>query len=227
MDIGIIGTGNMGRVVGLALAERGHRVFFGARDGGDGARAAAMSAGTAAHGSNDEAAAFGEVLLWTIRGVAPAEVIADLSRVRGKVVVDVNNTAVPPDGAMGPPRGERSQAERLAAALPGARVVKAFNTMAQEVFALEPEVLAAQRVSGFIAGDDAAAKEVVGRLVADLGFEVRDAGALLEARRLEGLADFVRHMMGRGLGVYATLSVHVVPEATSARFGGRQPTRLP
>jgi 8-hydroxy-5-deazaflavin:NADPH oxidoreductase len=70
MKIGIIGSGNMGRSLGILWAEQGHQVFFGARTLEKG-RAIADAAGQGTQGgTNDQAAAFGEVLLYSVRGAS-------------------------------------------------------------------------------------------------------------------------------------------------------------
>ena len=106
----------------------------------------------------------------------------------GKVLVDATNPVRRGAGGMEVDEGPKgdSGAERVAAIANGARVVKAFNTtgfnnMANPVYGGEPTVM-------FVAGDDAAAKETVLRLAADLGFDPVDAGPLLRARELEHLA---------------------------------------
>jgi 8-hydroxy-5-deazaflavin:NADPH oxidoreductase len=219
MKIGIIGSGNMGRVLGRLWVELGHDVLFGAR-AEDQARAAAAGA---PHGDNDSAARHGDVVLWSPRGVPPEQVLRDVSLLDGKVVLDVGNTQVPPDYALGPSRGERSLAEQLAGSLPRARVVKAFNTMAQEVFEHSP---AANGVSAFLAGDDPEAKAIAARLAMQMGLSPIDCGPLAAARMLEGFADAIRVLMGT-LGVYATISVHVLPRPSTSRLGERTATRLP
>jgi 8-hydroxy-5-deazaflavin:NADPH oxidoreductase len=72
MKIGIIGVGNMGRGLGQGWARAGHQILFGARDAEKGRAAAAESgSATAKAGSFDDAAAFGEVVLHTVRDVLP------------------------------------------------------------------------------------------------------------------------------------------------------------
>jgi len=169
MRIGIVGTGNMGRSLGALWAERGHDVLFGAREVGKAMAAAELAGCGARAGGNDDAAAFGDVLLWGVRDVPAAEVLSDLRVLDGKVVLDPNNRPTPTDFTMGPRDGV-SHAERLQRQLPHARVVKAFNTMAQEVFELSPEPLRAHEVSVFLAGDDADAKRVAADLTREIGF---------------------------------------------------------
>lgn len=224
MKIGIIGSGNMGRSLGLLWAER-HQVFFGSRDPAKGEAVAATAGPNAQGGSTDQAAAFGEVLLWTARGILPSQLLSDPAVLTGKVIIDCNNWEIPADFAY-PPIVE-SLAEQLAQDAPQAFVVKAFNTMAQEVFELSPSPLQDHRVSVFVAGDAAPAKATVMNLAAELGFVPVDAGGLRNARLLEGLGDLIRYLIiGQKLGSYATLSLQVLPAAETERLGGRQASTL-
>jgi len=226
MRIGIVGTGNMGRSLGALWAERGHDVLFGAREVGKAMAAAELAGCGARAGGNDDAAAFGDVLLWGVRDVPAAEVLSDLCVLDGKVVLDPNNRPTPTDFTMGPRDGV-SHAERLQRQLPHARVVKAFNTMAQEVFELSPEPLRAHEVSVCLAGDDADAKRVAADLTREIGFVPLDLGPLAAARLAEGMADFIRYVMGTGhQGPTATVSVSVLPLPEGQRLGGRQPSSL-
>lgn len=102
MKIGIVGTGNMERVLGLVLAERGHQVFFGARDLERAARTARLSEFDTRSGSNRQAADFGEVIFYNPRDVDPREVIDDIHAVDGKIVVDAHNGSVPDGFAFEP-----------------------------------------------------------------------------------------------------------------------------
>ena len=221
MKIGIIGSGNMGRTLGILWAEQGHEVFFGARTAEKG-KAVAFSAGQGTQGgTNDEAAAAGEVLLYTVRGVNPAEVLTEIKVLDGKILIDCNNFDIP-EGFAFPPI-TKSLSEKLAEEVPNARVVKAFNTIGQEVFELAPNPLQDYGVSVFVASDDESARTTVMSLALALGFVPIDAGALRNARFLEGLSDFVRILaIGQNLGFLTTLSVNVLPPATQQRLGGRQ-----
>lgn len=225
MKIGIIGSGNMGRSLGILWAEQGHQVYFGARTVEKGKAVAETAGNNTQGGTNDEAAAFGEVLLYTIRGVNPAEVLSDIEVLSGKVLIDCNNFEIPEGFAY--PAIEQSLAEKLALAVPRAKVVKAFNTMAQEVFELATTPLKDYNVSCFIAGDDGEARNTVMKLAEDIGFNSVDCGGLRNARLLEGLGDFIRFMIiGQKLGAYATVSVNVLPAAEKERLGGRQVSDL-
>jgi predicted dinucleotide-binding enzyme len=105
--------------------------------------------------------------------------------VSGKVVIDATNRMS--FGADGPDIDTgSSNAEELAALLPEARVVKAFNTL----FASHQADPIAQGVQldGYVAADDDAARAVVLELVESIGLTPVAVGPLVRARQLEGLA---------------------------------------
>src|SRR4051794_33541299 len=96
MKIGIIGTGDMGRTLGVRWAQLGHAVRFGSRDPAK-ASAAALAAGPAAEaGDTDAAAGFGEVVLYTVRGVVPSRLLREPAQLAGKIVIDCNNSDYDP-----------------------------------------------------------------------------------------------------------------------------------
>jgi 8-hydroxy-5-deazaflavin:NADPH oxidoreductase len=221
MKIGIIGTGNMGRALGLRWARGGHEVLFGSRDRSKAEAVAAGSPGSARAGDFDAVAAFGDVVLYTVRDVFPSSLLRHPQVLDGKIVIDCNNSTIlgldVPDPEHRP--GVHfttlipSLAERLAADAKGARVVKAFNTMASQVIELDRETLLPHRISVFLCSDDPQAKTVVSGLAEELGFVAVDSGELDRARLVEAVADFIRfQILGMGLGPFATISVKVLPQ---------------
>jgi predicted dinucleotide-binding enzyme len=211
VKIGIIGTGNMGRALGLRWVRGGHDVLFGSRDRTKAEAVAAGTRGQAGAGELDDAAAFGEVILYTIRDVLPSRLLREPLALAGKIVIDCNNSDMPGDFRFATPIP--SLAERLAADIPYARVVKAFNTMAAQLIELDRETLAPHRVSVFLCSDDAEAKAVVSGLAKELGFAPVNSGELERARLVEAVADFIRFQIaGMRRGPFAAISVHQVQE---------------
>ena len=189
MRIGIIGTGPVGLTLGNVWARAGHEVVFGSRDP---ARAAEAVRGVASATSQEQAAAFGEVVLWTPRGVMPA----DPDMLAGKIVLDPNNRGPGPSGDYASPRPEGpSFAEQLQASAPRARVVKAFNTVVMRLLREDPERLRASGAQVFLAGNDAEAKAVAAALAADIGLGAVDLGRLEAAWMAEAMADTFRQSM--------------------------------
>lgn len=191
MRIGIVGVGPVGRTLGTVWARAGHEVSFGSRDPARAAEAAAGIARARAT-TQEEAAAFGDVVLWTPRGVMPA----DPGMLAGKIVLDPNNREPGPNGNYASPRPVGpSLGEQLQAAAPRARVVKAFNTVVMRLLREEPERLKASGAQVFLAGDDTEAKGVAAALAADIGLGAVDLGGLEAAWMAEAMADTFRQAM--------------------------------
>jgi 8-hydroxy-5-deazaflavin:NADPH oxidoreductase len=127
----------------------------------------------------EEAAAFGEVVLVAIPFFAyetlPANQLAE------KIVVDAMNYYEGRDGQMD--FDGLTSSELVARAHPGARVVKAFNTMYYETLATGGHPSGDSRLVLFVAGDDAEAKGIVSQLIEQIGFAPVDTGSLGEGGR--------------------------------------------
>jgi len=185
MKIAIIGAGNVGTALATSFARAGHDVTIASRDPQD-AGGAATATGARVATSNAAAVAGAELVVLAIPFSSAADVAREIApAVAGKPVVDATNRMS--FGAAGPEIDtSSSNAEELAALLPGAHVIKAFNTL----FAsrqVEP-ASSGLELDGFVAGDDPSAKALVLELVASIGLHPVDVGPLARARQLEGLA---------------------------------------
>ena len=184
MKIGILGAGFIGRAVARLAVEAGYEVML------SNSRDPRTLTSTAIAikcriGTAKEASEFGEVVLVAI----PFYAIGDIAPepLAGKVVLDANNYYPGRDGAVAElDEHKTTTSELLAARLPGAKLVKAFNAI------LEKDVEADARPSGApdrralpIAGDDAEAKRVATVILDKLGYDVVDAGPLAEGWRFE------------------------------------------
>ncbi len=161
-------------------------------------------------GNNKEAqrnaVADAEVVIVAVPFTALDDVVKNVgSSLTGKIVVDATNAL---DAKMNLALGyTTSAAEELQKKLPGARVVKAFNT----VFAqhMDTGKVGSTSLSGFVAGDDADAKQVVTALLQDIGFETVDAGPLRNARLLEPLG-YLNIQLGYVLGLGTNIGFKLV-----------------
>ncbi|HET7704084.1 MAG TPA: prephenate dehydrogenase/arogenate dehydrogenase family protein [Candidatus Limnocylindrales bacterium] len=213
MQIAIIGAGNVGRALATSLTRAGHDVTITAEHP-ENAAAVATETGATAGTSNAEAASAADLVVLAVPAQSIGQIAGAMgSSLDGKVVIDVSNRPTPtPDGT------PTSIAEELQVSLPGARVVKAFNT----VFAsrqADPQV-AGIAPDGFVAGDDASAKQTVLDVVESLGFRPVDAGSLASARTLEGMAwlNIQRNLAG---GTWQDAWVLVGPETLVADADSR------
>ena len=178
MRIAIIGAGNVGGALGTAFSAAGHEVVFGVRDPSSEKTTAAVSAATGARAETPEEAVVGaDVVLFALRWDAATGIAASLPSLDGRIVIDAMNRF----------SGDstRSSTQDLAGLMPGARVVKAFNTTGFENMTTAGD--RHDKAAMFVAGDDAEAKRVAMDLAADIGFEPYDAGAVENAKILEDM----------------------------------------
>jgi len=198
MNIGILGTGNIGSGLGKRWAESGHAVFFGSRTP-EKAEALAKTIGHGAlAGTYEQAAIFADVILLAFPWSACDDILSTCGALDGKILIDCIN----PLGkdyrslTMG---YETSTAEEIAKRVPGAKVVKAFNSISDKVIRLGAD-FNGQIATAFYCGDDADAKKAVHELIASIGFEPVDSGELKNARYLEPMAALFINVAMNGQG---------------------------
>jgi predicted dinucleotide-binding enzyme len=182
MKIGVIGSGRIGSTIGGLWAKAGHEVVFSDRDAETAKRAAEAAGGKARAGSVAEAASFGNAVLIAVPyGALPAVQKEVGDKLKGKVVIDPNNPIPGRDGELGVKAREKGAGLSTAALLPGAHVVRSFNSWGYGLMAREAN-RPAPRMAMPVAADDAAAKKLGLRLVQDAGFDAVDAGSLADSR---------------------------------------------
>jgi predicted dinucleotide-binding enzyme len=192
MKVGILGSGDVGQALGRGFARHGWEVMVGSREpSSEKLTAWRAAAGAKAHtGSFTEAARFGEVVVLATNG-AGTESALDLAgpgHFRGKLVLDATN---PLDFSKGMPPGlfvgtTDSLGERVQKKLPGAKVVKCFNTVSN------PQMVDPKYEQGtppmLLCGDDAEAKKQAEKILRELGWpSALDVGGIESARWLEAL----------------------------------------
>jgi 8-hydroxy-5-deazaflavin:NADPH oxidoreductase len=199
MRVTVIGAGNMGSAFVKQLTHAGHQVSVTARDGGKASQVAAANPGAKAVGVADSAVDADAVVLAT--GYADAAgALKAVGNLQGKVVIDITNPLTP--DYMGLTLGHSSSAaEEIAKAVPGAEVVKAFNTLFAQVLTDGADFGNGQKATVFVASDSARGKQIASTLAQSMGFAVVDAGGLKNARYLEPLAGLNIYLgYGAGLG---------------------------
>jgi hypothetical protein len=186
MRIGLIGAGRIGGTVARLAVEHGHDVVVSNSRGPQTLGDLVTGLGRhAAAGTVAQAAAAGALVVVAIPLKSYQQVPA--AGLAGKTVIDADNYYPDRDGQF--PQlddGSTTSSELLAAHLPGAHVVKAFNTIYYRDLASQgaPAGTPGRRALP-IAGDDAAAKAAVTGLIDQFGFDVVDVGPLAEGRRFQ------------------------------------------
>jgi 8-hydroxy-5-deazaflavin:NADPH oxidoreductase len=197
MDLAIIGAGNIGGTLGRLWVRAGHRVMFGVRKPQALQALLAELGGAARAGTAAEAARSAEVLVFAgPYGAWPEFARENLDTLKGKVVVDAANPYAARDGAivdavahMGGGAGTYT-----AHLLPGAHLVKAFNSM-YWVDLRDQAHRAGERLAVPMAGDHDAANGVVAQLATEAGFDPVWVGGLARSAALDpGSAIYAKSM---------------------------------
>lgn len=199
MKIGIIGAGNIGATAARLFVGAGHEIAISNSRGPDSLRTLAGELGSRAQAMTvSDAARFGEVILLAVPWRSP-EALPAPEFLKGKIVIDAMNP-YRPDFTI-EDLGSSTSSEETAKRLPGARLVKAFNTIYYQHLASRGRagLPVEQRHAIFVAGDDADAKRVVMRLIEEIGFAPVDTGSLREGGRMQqpGSAIYNQPMTGQ------------------------------
>ena len=170
MNITVIGSGNMGAAFVKQLTQAGHTVSIISRNA---AKAQELAATYGARVVTPAEAAKAELLVLATGFADAVPALSALGDLTGKTVIDITNPLTA--DYMGLTIGHStSAAEQIAAAVPGARVVKAFNTLFAQVLGAGADLGNGQTATVFVAADDGAAKQAVVGLAQGLGFSVVD-----------------------------------------------------
>lgn len=190
MKIGVIGSGDVAKVLGSGLLKHGHDVMMGTRETARLSDWAKQNPKGKVGGFAD-AAKFGELVVLAVKGTAAAEALraAGATNLAGKVVMDVTN----PIADSPPTNGvlkffttlDDSLMERLQREFGAARFVKAFNSVGNAAM-VNPQFKGGKPTM-FICGNDEAAKKTVGSIIDQFGWETADMGKVEAARAIEPL----------------------------------------
>ncbi len=186
MRIGVIGSGHIGGTVGGLWVKAGHPVLFTSLHPEELKDMVAALGALAQAGTAEQAIAFGDALFIAVPYGALPEIGRDYgAALEGKIVLDAGNAVAARDGAA---IAEEAQTNGIGVTsqkyLPGARLVRAFNTINYKILASEanrPD----PKLAIPIAGDDPQAVQVAAELVRDAGFDPVVVGKLKDASRFQ------------------------------------------
>jgi 8-hydroxy-5-deazaflavin:NADPH oxidoreductase len=185
MKIGVLGAGNIGATSARLFIAAGHEVAVSNSRGPESLRDLVRELGPQAHAMTvDDAARFGEVVLLAVPWRTP-EALPHAELLRGKIVIDAMNPYRADGGFYD--LGGSTSSEEVLKRIPGARLVKAFNTIYYVHLASRgrKDLPADERHTIYVASDDAEAKKVVARLIEEIGFTAVDTGSLHEGGRMQ------------------------------------------
>ncbi len=207
MKIGIIGSGNMGSALARRITTAGHDVLMTAKDLKEADKIAKQIGPRVKAVSPAEVSKGVDLLIAATPAGEQVAALKSCGELKGKIVIDIANP-LKPDMSGLTVGHTTSFAEELAKAVPGAKIVKAFNTVFAQVLAEGPDFGNGLRAAAFYCGDDEGAKKEVYKLIESMGFDPVDAGPLANARYLEpmGMLNiWFGYMAKRGTGIALNL----------------------
>ena len=192
MKVGIIGSGNVGRVLATGFLNEGNEVMLGTRNTSKEDVVKWKKENTnGLLGSFQETAQFGEIIVLAVSGLVVEDAInlAGKEHLSNKVIIDTTNpiAAVPPENGVIRyfTTLEESLMEKIQKIVPDAKVVKAFSCVGN-AFMYKPNFNGSIPTM-FICGNDDAAKKTVTDILTSFGWETEDMGKVEAARAIEPL----------------------------------------
>jgi predicted dinucleotide-binding enzyme len=183
MNIGILGAGNIGATLAKLFGHAGHHVRIANSRGPQSLAVLCAELGENVRPATPEdAVAFGDIVVLAVPWTQKEDAIPDAGPYDDKIVIDAMNPYT--EDFELEDLGHRTSSEIMKTLVPGAHLVKAFNTIYYKRLASEGKLPGAKdRLAVFLAGDNADAKAAVAALIDEIGFEPVDSGSLAEGGR--------------------------------------------
>jgi predicted dinucleotide-binding enzyme len=177
---GIIGAGNIGRSLAGHLLSAGYKVILSNSKGPDSLKNTITALGEGASAGTPKDAASADIVILALPWLTLSK-LPELTDWNGKLVIDATNQYTSFEPLVLADLGDVASSEIVSKTLPGARIVKAFNTLWFKILASNPEQSGGHRVI-WISGDDAEAKTEIGEIIDSLGFASVDLGSLAHSK---------------------------------------------
>ncbi len=181
--IGIIGIGAIGQALAKQGVRAGLKVTLSNSRGPESLTDIVGALGPNARAGSVRDAAAADIVVLSVNWAQLPSALAGLPSWDGRIVIDATNPVIQP-GFQLAELGGRNSSEVVTDMLPGARLVKSFNTLLSAVLASDPQQAGGKRVV-FLSGDDAPAKSTVEQLIDRLGFASIDLGSLAVGGKLQ------------------------------------------
>jgi hypothetical protein len=183
MSYAIIGSGKVGQALATAFARKGLEVAIASRRSAEALAPVAKAIGPTISPKSLKDAVQADIVLLAVPFGTQKDIAKAAERWQGKIVIDVTNAyGVAPEEL-----GNLPSSVVISQAFPGAKLVKAFNSLPAEVLAEDPNVKGGRRVV-LLSSDDEGAATRVATLVEQLGFapvqlgKLAEGGLLIQAR---------------------------------------------
>jgi predicted dinucleotide-binding enzyme len=178
MELGTIGAGDFAQAFAKRALKAGYKVTLSNSRGPESLREIVNQLGPGAMAATKEQAAACEMVLLAVPWDNVPGTLASLPKWKNQILIDATNPYHGKAGNFKPANvGNLSTSQLVAALAPGARVVKALNTMSVPNLEADPVINGARRVA-FISADEDAAKRRVETLLKAFGYSAADLGNL-------------------------------------------------
>jgi predicted dinucleotide-binding enzyme len=177
MKIGIIGAGGIAQAIAQQALRAGYEVILSNSRGPETLQPLLQALGAGVTADSVHAAAQADLVVLAVPWSHVAKALAGLPDWSGRILIDATNpTDGPPDFKLAE-LGGKTSSQVVASLAPGARVVKALNTLTVAHLRADPRASGGRRVL-FMSGDDAPAKQEVATVLGRMGFATIDLGSL-------------------------------------------------
>ena len=192
--IGIIGAGRIATAFAKQLLKSGFRVIISNSRGPSSLASPVINLGPEAKAGTTHEAAQAEIVILAVQWSHVVQALTNLPSWNGRILIDATNPGIyfNPDLKVAD-LGGRTSSEFIAGLVPGARLVKAFNTLCYKIIENHSEQAYGRRII-FISGDDVYSKRHCSHLIRQLGFEPVDLGGLAFGGRLYQIGGPLSHL---------------------------------
>jgi 8-hydroxy-5-deazaflavin:NADPH oxidoreductase len=182
--VGTIGAGVVAQAIAGHAVQAGHQVILSNSRGPESLAELVARLGANASAGTVAEAAQADLVILAVGWDQVPEAVHDLPEWNGRIVIDATNQWQDFSTGTAVDLGDQTGSERNAALIPGARIVKAFNTLYGRITAQNPRRTDGHLVA-FLAGDDTDAKATVSAFIDSLGFAPVDLGELRTGRLMQ------------------------------------------
>ncbi|MCJ8206791.1 NADPH-dependent F420 reductase [Pseudomonas sp. RGM2987] len=183
MKIGFIGAGPVAQTIAKHVLSVGHQVVLSNSRGPESLAGLVAELGSGATAGTAKEAAEQDLVVLAVKWWDVQKALFSVGDWRGRTLVDTTNRVASVEPLMLGDISGRTSSEIVADLAPGAKVVKAFNTI--PMIWMSDFSASKPKTAFFVSGDDAGAKKVVSELIEEIGFYSLDLGSLAEGGRLQ------------------------------------------
>lgn len=177
MKVGFIGAGDVAQTYAKYFVHSGHQVMLSNSRGPDSLKEIVQAIGLNVRAGTVQEAAEQEIVILAVRWEKAQQALAEVSDWNGKILVGATNR-MPGEDTKG-----KTSGEVIAGYVPGAKVIKALNTLV--VIWIPPQPDNKDKLVLFMSGNDKAAKQKLAQLLDESGFAAVDLGTLEEQGKLQ------------------------------------------